>query len=157
DSRHFVSRFDAVRAPPNPLRWDPMPIPSEPLDFVDGLFTMGGNGSAHEQLGCGIHIYVANRSMAGRAFYDADGELLIVPQQGSLKLITELGRMLIEPLEIAVIPRGVRFRVELPDSAARGYVCENFGAPFRLPELGPIGSDGLACQRDFETPVASYE
>jgi homogentisate 1,2-dioxygenase len=118
---------------------------------------MGGNGDPHGQSGCGIHVYGANRSMTTRAFYDADGELLIVPQQGRLALVTELGRMLVAPLEIAVIPRGVRFRVELPDGVARGYVCENFGAAFRLPDLGPIGSDGLACQRDFQTPVAWYE
>ena len=95
--------------------------------------------------------------MTQRAFYDADAELLIVPQQGRLQLVTELGRLMLEPLEIAVIPRGVRFRVELPDGSARGYVCENFGSALRLPELGPIGSNGLACERDFHTPIAWYE
>jgi homogentisate 1,2-dioxygenase len=118
---------------------------------------MAGNGDPHAQSGCAIHLYAANRSMRARAFYNADGELLIVPQEGRLLLATELGRLLVEPLEIAVIPRGVRFRVELPDGQARGYVCENFGAPFRLPDLGPLGSDGLACQRDFRSPVAWYE
>jgi homogentisate 1,2-dioxygenase len=156
-SGRLTSRFDEVEAPPNQLRWNPLPIPSAPQDFVDGLVTMGGNGGPHSQSGCGIHLYAANRSMTGRAFYDADGELLIVPQQGRLSLVTELGRLLVQPLEIAVIPRGVRFRVDLPDGAARGYICENFGAPFRLPDLGPIGSDGLACQRDFGSPVAWYE
>src|SRR5256886_11574448 len=95
--------------------------------------------------------------MSERFFYDADGELLLVPQQGALRLATELGVLEVQPLEIAVMPRGLRFRVELPQSAARGYVCENFGAPFRLPELGPIGSNGLANPRDFQTPVAWYE
>jgi homogentisate 1,2-dioxygenase len=95
--------------------------------------------------------------MEGRFFYDADGELLIVPQLGALRIATELGVLEVRPLEIAVIPRGLRFRVELPEGNARGYVCENFGAPFRLPDLGPIGSNGLANPRDFQTPVAWYE
>jgi len=106
--------------------------------------------------GCAIHMYAANRSMK-RFFYDADGELLIVPQQGRLRIATELGRFDIEPQEIAVVPRGVRFRVELRDGEARGYVCENYGALLRLPDLGPIGSNGLANPRDFLTPQAWYE
>jgi homogentisate 1,2-dioxygenase len=153
----LVSRFEALETPPHQLRWNPLPIPSVPTDFLEGLVTMAGNGDPYLQSGCGIHLYAANRSMMRRAFYDADGELLIVPRQGRLSLISELGRMLIEPLEIAVIPRGMRFCVELPDGEASGYICENFGAPFRLPELGPLGSEGLACQRDFRTPVAWYE
>ena len=92
-----------------------------------------------------------------RFFYDADGELLIVPQQGTLTLATELGRLEVAPGEIAVMPRGVKFRVELQAANARGYVCENYGAPFRLPELGPIGSNGLANPRDFLAPVAAFE
>jgi homogentisate 1,2-dioxygenase len=157
DGGALTSRFDEEPTPPNQLRWDPRPIPSEPTDFVQGLLTMGGNGDPHSQSGCGIHVYVANRDMTDKTFYNADGELLIVPQQGRLALDTELGRLVVEPQEIAVIPRGVRFRVALPDTAARGYVCENFGAPFRLPDLGPIGSNGLANARDFLTPVAWYE
>ena len=153
----FHNDFDEVPAPPNQLRWDPLPFPKMPTDFVDGLVAMAGNGSAAMQTGCGIHVYVANRSMQKRFFYDADGELLIVPQLGRLRIVTELGIIEIEPQEIAVIPRGVRFRVELPDGEARGYVCENFGALLRLPELGPIGSNGLANARDFLTPVAAYE
>src|SRR5690606_25833135 len=105
----------------------------------------------------GIHLYAANRSMQGRFFYDADGELLIVPQSGRLRIATELGVVEVEPEEIAVIPRGIRFRVELLDATARGYVCENFGAMFRLPDLGPIGSNGLANPRDFLTPEAAFE
>jgi len=153
----FHNRFDEAPATPNQLRWDPLPMPTQPTDFVDGLVTVAGNGGAAEQAGVGIHVYAANRSMEGRFFYDADGELLIVPQQGRLRLATELGVLEIEPQEIAVIPRGVRFRVELPDGAARGYVCENFGAQLRLPELGPIGSNCLANARDFLTPVAAWE
>jgi homogentisate 1,2-dioxygenase len=118
---------------------------------------MAGNGGPASMTGCGIHIYAANRSMEDRFFYDADGELLIVPQQGRLSLATEFGRIAVEPQEIAVIPRGVRFRVELLDGAARGYVCENYGAFLRLPDLGPIGSNGLANARDFLTPHAWYE
>jgi homogentisate 1,2-dioxygenase len=139
------------------MRWDPLPMPSQPTDFVEGLVTLGGNGGAEEQAGVGIHLYCANRSMQGRYFYDADGELLIVPQQGRLRLRTELGVVEVEPLEIAVVPRGVRFLVELPDGEARGYVAENFGAPLHLPDLGPIGANGLAHSRDFLTPVAAYE
>lgn len=153
----MTHRFNEVATPPNQLRWDPLPIPTSPTDFIDGLITFAGNGDAATQSGCAIYLYAANRSMLARAFYDADGELLIVPQHGRLSIATELGRLQVEPQEIAVIPRGVRFRVELLDAAARGYVCENFGAPFRLPDLGPIGANGLACERDFRTPVAWYE
>ncbi|HEX8776560.1 MAG TPA: homogentisate 1,2-dioxygenase [Rhodanobacter sp.] len=153
----FHNRFDEVPASPNQLRWNPLPLSGAPTDFVDGIVTMAGNGGAAEQSGVGIHMYAANRSMQGRYFYDADGELLIVPQQGRLRLATEFGVIELEPLEIAVIPRGVRFRVELLDEAARGYIAENFGALLRLPDLGPIGSNGLANPRDFLTPVAAYE
>ena len=153
----FHNRFHEAPATPNQMRWDPLPMPSQPTDFVEGLVTLGGNGGAEEQAGVGIHLYCANRSMQGRYFYDADGELLIVPQQGRLRIRTELGVVEVEPLEIAVVPRGVRFLVELPDGEARGYVAENFGAPLHLPDLGPIGANGLAQSRDFLTPVAAYE
>ena len=153
----FHNRFNEVPANPNQLRWSPFALPTEPTDFVDGLFTVAGNGGAADQTGVGIHVYAANRSMKGRFFYNADGEMLIVPQHGRLKLATEMGIIDLEPLEIAVIPRGVRFRVELMDDTARGYIAENFGAMLRLPDLGPIGSNGLANPRDFLTPVAAYE
>jgi homogentisate 1,2-dioxygenase len=157
DAGRLVSRFDEVLPSPNQLRWDPLPVPREPTDFVAGLVTIAGNGSPDVHAGCGIHWYVANRSMQGRFFCDADGELLIVPQLGALRFATELGVIEAGPLEIVVIPRGLRFRVELLDPEARGYVCENFGASLRLPDLGPIGSNGLANPRDFLTPVAAYE
>ncbi|MRW89856.1 homogentisate 1,2-dioxygenase [Duganella sp. FT80W] len=147
----IVSDFGALAAPPNQLRWDPLPLPDAPTDFIDGWVTMAGNA------GVAIHLYAANRDMHGRYFYNADAELLIVPQQGRLRLATELGVIELEPQEIAVIPRGVRFQVSLPDGAARGYLCENFGALLRLPDLGPIGSNGLANPRDFLTPHAAYE
>ena len=149
--------FDQGAVSPDQLRWSPLPLPQAPTDFVDGLYTMCGNGSAAAHTGVGIHLYAATADMQGRYFYDADGELLIVPQQGRLRLLTELGVIELEPQQIAVIPRGVRFRVELPDGSARGYVCENFGGLMRLPDLGPIGANGLANPRDFETPQAAYE
>ncbi len=153
----YDSDFAAVATPPNQLRWDPLPIPSAPTDFIDGIVTMAGSGDPHAQAGCGIHVFAANRSMTDRYFYDADGEMLIVPQQGGLRFVTELGVVDVEPQEIAVIPRGLRFRVELRDPGARGYICENYGAALRLPDLGPIGSNGLANPRDFLTPTAWYE
>jgi homogentisate 1,2-dioxygenase len=154
---HWHNRFDEVAPSPNQLRWSPRPIPKAPTDFVDGLYTMAGNGSAAAQAGVGIYVYAANRSMRGRFLYSADGELLIVPQLGALRIATECGLIEIEPQQVALIPRGIRFRVELLDPEARGYVCENFGAPLRLPDLGPIGANGLANPRDFEYPVAWYE
>ena len=143
--------------PPNALRWSPQPALQQPTDFVDGLFSMAGNGDAHAHSGAHIYRYAANQSMMRRCFYSADGELLIVPQLGRQRFVTELGVIQAGPQEIVVIPRGVRFRVELLDAEARGYVCENHGAPFRLPDLGPIGANGLANPRDFLTPVAAYE
>jgi homogentisate 1,2-dioxygenase len=154
---HFGADFHSQPVSPNRLRWNAPPLPRAPTDFLAGLATLGANGSPDAHSGCAIHWYVANRSMHERFFYDADGELLIVPQQGGLRLMTELGVLEIRPLEIAVVPRGLRFRVELLDAGARGYVCENFGAALRLPDLGPIGSNGLANARDFESPVARYE
>ncbi len=149
--------FDEMAPPPTQLRWNPLPIPVLPTDFVEGMVTMAGNGDAATQTGMAAHIYAANRSMTERAFCNADGEMLILPQQGRLRLVTELGVLETAPGEIALIPRGMRFRAELPDGPSRGYICENFGAAFRLPELGPIGSNGLANARDFLTPVAAYE
>lgn len=143
--------FNELPPTPNQLRWDPLPLPTEPTDFVDGLVTIAGND------GIAIHIYAANRSMQERFFYNADGELLIVPQLGRLRFHTELGALDIAPGEICVVPRGVKFRVELLDSQARGYVCENYGALFKLPDLGPIGANGLANPRDFQIPVAAHE
>jgi homogentisate 1,2-dioxygenase len=143
--------FDEAPPSPSQLRWDPLPIPNAPTDFVEGLTTIAGND------GAAIHIYACNRSMTGRYFYDADGELLLVPERGALIIRTELGGVEIAPGEIAVIPRGTKFRVGLGGDDARGYVCENFGLPFRLPDLGPIGSNGLANPRDFLAPVAAFE
>ncbi len=143
--------------PPNRLRWDPLDLPSADADFVDGLVTMMANRDPADLEGIAVHIYRANADMDRRAFFNADGELLIIPERGRLDLLTELGRIDLKPGEIALIPRGVRFRVLLPDGEARGYVAENHGALFRLPELGPIGSNGLANPRDFLTPHAWFE
>jgi homogentisate 1,2-dioxygenase len=139
-----AAAFDSQLGSPNQLRWNPLPIPSAPTDFVSGLVTAGATGTPAAQSGCAIHWYVGNCSMRNRFFCNADGEMLIVPQLGRLRVATELGILEIGPLEIAVLPRGLRFRVELMESEARGYVCENFGAALRLLNLGPIGSNGLA-------------
>ncbi len=148
--------FDDVDATPSQLRWSPLPIPAAPTDFVDGIVTYGGNGDVAQQAGMAVHIYAANTSMTDRYFYNADGEMLIVPQQGEVRFVTELGTLAVAPGEIAIIPRGLRFRAEL-DGPSRGYICENYGAMLRLPELGPLGSNGLANPRDFLAPVAGYE
>lgn len=153
----WTNTFGNGPVTPNRLRWNPLDIPTAPTDFLEGMHTWAGNGHCDDQIGVSINLYAANRSMKNRVFYNADAEMMFVPQQGRLRLATELGLMDVSPMEIAVIPRGVRFRVELLDADARGYVLENFGAPMRLPELGPIGSNGMANARDFETPVAWYE
>jgi homogentisate 1,2-dioxygenase len=151
--------FDEVDPEPNRLRWDPLPLPveAEPADFIDGLYTMCGNGDIRTRNGIAVHVYAANRDMTDRYFVDSDGELLIVPELGALLIHTELGPLRVTPGEVAVIPRGIRFRVELPDTLARGYTCENFGASFTLPERGPIGANGLANERDFLAPLAAFE
>ncbi len=146
-----------VPTPPTMLRWDPVAIPAEPTDFIDGLVTMAANGSANGQTGIGIHVYVANQSMEGRYFYNADGEMLFVPQQGALLIHTECGKLHVKPGEIAVVPRGIKFSVELPDGPVRGYICENYGHPYILAERGPVGANGYANDRDFMYPVAAFE
>ena len=143
--------------PPVPLRWDPLPIPAAHTDFIDGLLTVAANGSVAGQCGMAVHVYLANRSMTERYFVNADGELLIVPQLGSLVAHTECGVLELAPGEIAVIPRGMKFRIDLPEGKSRGYICENYGAAFELPERGPVGSDGFANDRDFLSPSASFE
>lgn len=151
------SPFDEVTTAPNQLRWNPLPLPDEPTDFVEGITTIAGNGDLFSQAGIAVHIYRCNRGMGDRYFYNADGEMLLVPEMGRIGILTELGAIQAGPGEVAVIPRGVRFKVELADGQARGYICENYGAQFRLPDLGPIGANGLANPRDFETPVAWFE
>ncbi len=142
--------------PPDPLRWDPLPIDSQAHDFIDGLKTVASNGDCHAQLGVAVHLYSATVGMGRRYLQNSDGELLLVPQSGTLLLHTECGLLTVAPGEIALVPRGMKFKVELCDGPARGYVCENYGAYLRLPERGPVGSDGYANGRDFMTPVAHY-
>ena len=139
------------------LRWNPMPMPAEKTDFISGLRTMTTAGDVLGQAGMAAHAYVANADMVDDHFFNADGELLVVPQVGGLRIVTEMGVMEVTPGEICVLPRGLVFKVELMDGEARGYVCENYGAKFTLPDRGPIGANCLANPRDFKTPVAWYE
>jgi homogentisate 1,2-dioxygenase len=141
---------------PNRLRWDPPADLPAGADFVDGMVTMLANRDPSDLEGVAVHLYSASKSMTNRVFVNADGELLIIPQQGTLRIATELGQLDVPPGTVALIPRGMKFRVEV-DGDSRGYVAENHGLPLRLPELGPIGSNGLANPRDFETPVAWFE
>lgn len=173
DARQFESSpFDKLPTTPNQLRWDPLALPTEPTDFIEGITTIAGNGDLFSQTGIAIHIYACNKSMGDRFFYNADGEMLIVPELGSLVVYTELGVIEVSPGEVCCIPRGLKFRVEISvsssvssvvksdlntEKAVRGYICENYGVHFKLPDLGPIGANGLANPRDFETPVAWFE
>ncbi|MDQ3140367.1 MAG: homogentisate 1,2-dioxygenase, partial [Pseudomonadota bacterium] len=143
-ARLFTASAGADRLPPNRLRWDPLAMPEEPTDLIDGMATMVANRDPADLEGVAVHVYRADRDMETRAFANADGEMLFVPQLGGLTLLTEMGRIDVVPGEIALVPRGVRFRALLPDGEARGYVAENHGCLFRLPDLGPIGSNGLA-------------
>jgi homogentisate 1,2-dioxygenase len=160
---HWQTGADrGIALAPEPLRWHPIPLDNAEADFVDGIHTLAANGDAEAHSGVAAHVYLASRSMERRAFVNADGEMLLVPQQGRLLITTEMGVLDVKPGEIALLPRGVAFKIALPDSEAgagpsRGYVCENYGAQFRLPELGPIGSNGLANARDFQAPVAAFE
>jgi len=144
-------------ATPSQLRWNPLPLPKKKTDFIDGVFTMARGGDAHAGAGLNVHRYAFNAAMDGRYFYNADGEMLFVPENGALAFFTEMGKLEVAPGEIAVIPRGVRFSLSPAGKAARGYICENFGAPFTLPDLGPVGSNGLAHPRHFLAPVAAFE
>jgi homogentisate 1,2-dioxygenase len=159
NKRLRATPFDEIEPNPNRLRWDPLALPTEDQqqDFIDGLYTVGGNGDVRTRSGMAVHLYAANKSMQDRYFVNSDGELLFIPELNSIILHTELGPLRVSPGEIAVVPRGIRFRVELPDGLARGYLCENFGASFTLPERGPIGANGLANERDFRYPRAAFE
>jgi homogentisate 1,2-dioxygenase len=142
--------------PPNRLRWDPPKDLPQGTDFIDGMVTMLANRDPGDLEGVAVHLYRASKSMTKRVFVDADGEMLLIPQQGALRVVTELGILELQPGWVGLVPRGIKFRVEV-DGESRGYVAENHGLPFRLPELGPIGANGLANARDFETPIAWFE
>jgi homogentisate 1,2-dioxygenase len=141
---------------PNRIRWKPMAIPAGAVDFLDGLATLGGYGDPGAS-GYAVHLYAASASMGDRSFVNADGDLLIVPQEGALLVRSECGVLRVSPGELLLMPRGVRFKVDLEGTAARGYVGEVMGARFKLPERGPLGSNGLADARHFSAPVAAYE
>jgi len=147
----------AAVTPPDQMRWDPLPYPKQPTDFISGLTTFCVNGDVHSQTGSGVHFYAATAAMTDTAMVNADGDFLIVPQEGALTIRTEFGVIDAAPCEVVVIPRGMKFQVLLQSNRARGYVCENYGAHFQLPYRGPIGANGLANNRDFLTPSAAYE
>lgn len=155
--RWSTGPFTDAPADPNRLRWDPPSMPAPRTTFVESMATLAGNGSPEAQQGVAIHRYACNASMDGEAFFNADAEMLVVPQRGALRIVTELGVLSLPPGWIGCIPRGLRLRVDLSDDTAIGYVCENYGEMFRLPELGPIGSNGLAGRHDFLTPPAYLE
>ncbi|XP_077300055.1 homogentisate 1,2-dioxygenase [Arctopsyche grandis] len=159
DSKYLTHNWNEQHPNPNQLRWQPFNIPLEKdgiVDFVNGLHTVCGAGDPCSRNGIAIHVYVCNGSMKNSAFYNSDGDFLIVPQQGRLKVTTEFGIMIVDPNEICVIQQGMRFAVEV-DGPSRGYILEVFDGHFKLPDLGPIGANGLASPRDFLTPVAHFE
>lgn len=153
----LTADFKKCSITPNQLRWRPWAIPNEAVDFVRGMFTVCGSGSPANKDGFAIHMYTATASMQDSCLANADGDFLIVPQQGTLFVMTEMGKMVVEQGEFCVIPRGIRFSVNIGEEPCRGYILEIFGGHFQLPDLGPIGANGLASPRDFLSPVAWYE
>jgi homogentisate 1,2-dioxygenase len=153
----FLPLNPRIHVSPTQLAWHPFDIEESETDFVAGLKTVAGSGDPTLREGIATHVYTANKSMTKRAFVNSDGEFLIVPQQGALDIQTEFGPLFVQPGEIVVIQRGLRFRVELPDGPSRGYILEIWGSQFELPELGPLGANGLANARDFLYPTAKYE
>ena len=155
----IVAKFSKMENDPNPQRLKPIELASikSGTDFVDGLISIAGQGNPAKKIGLAVYLYGANSSMKDKSFCSADGDMLIVPQEGSLRIQTECGIMEIAPGEICVIPRGIHYSVELKEAQARGYACEIFNGHFRLPELGPIGANGLAHPDHFQFPVACYE
>ena len=150
---------DYLAEPPNPslLGFRPLPLAEAEGDFVDGLSTLAGAGDPAEGPGVAVHLFVAKEHMGRRAFASTDGDLLIAPDTGTLLVRTELGRLTVAPGQIAVVPRALRFAVDLVDGPARGYVFEPYGTRFELPDRGLLGANGLADARHFEIPVACYE
>lgn len=159
ENHQFINDHSGFIPNPNQLRWNPFPIPDQRygnIDFIQGLKTICGAGSPCSGFGSWVHVYACNISMANKSFYNSDGDFLIVPQIGTLNIRTEFGPMVVKPNEICVLQRGMRFSIEI-DQSARGYVLEVFGNHFTLPDLGPIGANGLANPRDFKVPKAHYE
>ncbi|KAJ3914580.1 homogentisate 1,2-dioxygenase [Lentinula edodes] len=163
DNPDFESNFlllnSKVHVSPTQLAWHPFDIPSgeQLVDFVDGMKTVAGNGDPTLHEGLGVHMYLANTSMGRKAFCNADGDMLILPERGRLDIQTEFGRIMARPGELVVIQRGIKFKVKLPDGPSRGYIQEIYGSHYTLPELGPLGGHGLANPRDFESPLASFD
>jgi homogentisate 1,2-dioxygenase len=157
DAKTFVTPPFSRLPSPDAYRWRAFALPNGPVDFLDSMLTLCGNGSPMLQQGMSMHIYRATKSMDDRVFANSDGEMLIMPETGAVSIFTEFGLIEVKPGEVALIPKGVKFRVDLLEESARGYVCENYGAMFRLPELGIIGSYGLANAMDFKAPVAAFE
>ena len=158
DSGLIRADFSRENVVPDQLQWGPLPLPGpeQPTDFLQGWATFCGAGSPELRHGMAIHSYACNRPMERRAMCNSDGDLLIVPQTGALRLKTEMGLLTVAPGEICVVQRGIKFQV-LVDGPSRGYVAEIFEGHFVLPDLGPVGAWGLANPRDFETPTARYE
>ncbi|KAJ5902840.1 homogentisate 1-2-dioxygenase [Penicillium taxi] len=156
---NFAIGNERVEFTPQDMGWDAfsLPAPSESVDFIQGLKTIGGHGDPASKEGLAVHMYMANKSMSKKAFCNNDGDMLIIPQEGRLDIQTEFGRMMVRSGELAVIQAGMRFTVTLPDGPSRGYIQEIFGSHYELPELGPVGSNGMAMPRDFETPMASFD
>ncbi|XP_030384097.1 homogentisate 1,2-dioxygenase [Scaptodrosophila lebanonensis] len=157
DCQYLNQNWDERPPNPNQLRWKPFDIPvQKPVTFVEGLHTVCGAGDTRGRHGLAVHVYMCNKSMENTAFYNSDGDFLIVPQQGVLNITTELGKMSVAPNEICVIPLGIRFAVDV-EGPTRGYILEVYDNHFRIPDLGPIGANGLANPRDFKTPVAWFD
>ena len=154
--RNPLIKASEIHQLPNQLRWSPFDI-NAAEDFISGLKQIGQAGDPSLKNGMAIYVYTAGQNMKKEAFFSADGDFLIVPQQGTLDIQTELGRLLVRENEIAVVPRGIRYAVNVPDGPSRGYILEIYTNHFDLPELGPIGSNCLANPRDFQAPVAAYD
>lgn len=138
-------------------RWSPFDANGQDLNWITGMRTMTSAGDVNTQVGMASHVYLVTKSMEDEYFFSADSELLVVPQEGRIRFYTELGIIDLEPKEIAIIPRGLVYRVELLEGPARGFVCENYGQKFELPARGPIGANCMANPRDFKAPVAAFE
>lgn len=156
DNGLFLTPPFDMPADPNYYIWGPLAEPTRQQDILESMATIAAGGSPLSQTGMAMHAYAANSSMTDRVFANGDGEMLFVLRLGRLRFVTEFGVIEAAPRELVVIPKGIKFRVEILDAFASGFVCENYGAPFRLPELGLLGGHGLANVVDFQVPVASY-
>lgn len=153
-----VSHDFEIQSSPNLSAWSQIVDDSEgPQDFVAGLTTLGGAGNPALRRGFALHGYRATADMEDHAFTNADGDLLVLPQQGRLIALTEFGALEVEPGEVLLLPRGLRVSILVPDGEAQGYAAEIFAGHFQLPERGPIGANGLVDERHFRGPTPYYE